>query len=455
VATDLTVTEAWDNVFRLLRPRWLQEFGTPELQSALAQLEEDARTGRPSSFPVVQSSGRVSWLSVAGSGRDLREYLDDLRAWLSKRDGIAIGRVVAPQGVPGPMSQALTLVAPHGYSRWDCENGRAAEVLRRLERMHLFLNSRPEVESVRAPSLAALRLDFVLALKIGDWARAEACVDEIDRWSLDRAPSTIQMRLRLLDARGDVEQLFEFARRHHAWTFTSPQRIAAALVDAVDVCAIQPVEEGHGIEAAFDVFRREWHSRLVDVIADSRGDARARRLAAFAAAADNDASSLMSLLPGLPARVAQYLGDQVPGVVLNPPTAEADTPSSAPTPSPPTAASGESTSAVGTSISESSAYWVGLHRAIKAADVARTRHLLAALEGDLLESDEFIAAASDGLLELLTDPAIESDSRASALRYEALTVLVDGFVGAPGFPNARKCSAHYGVVARSYLDSTG
>lgn len=455
MATDLTVTEAWNEIFRLLRPRWLQEFGAPDLQSALAQLEEEARRGRPSSFPVVQGSGRVSWLSVAGSGRDLREYLDDLRAWLSKRDGAAIGRVVAPQDVPGPMSQALGLVAPHGYARWDCENGSGHEILRRLDRMHRFLSSRPELESARVPSLAALRLDFVLALKIGDWTRAEACVDEIDRWSLDRAPATVQMRLRLLDARGDIERLFEFARRHQAWTFTSPQRIAAALVGAVDVCAIQPVEDSHGIQAAFDTFRREWHLRLVDIIADSRGDARARRLAAFAAAADNDARSLSRLLPELPTRVAEYLRDHVPSVALSGPAAEADATPNPSTPSQthptvqetPTAASEEPPSAGGMSISEPSAYWVELHRAIKAADVARTRYLLAALEGDLPASDEFVAGASDGLLELLTDPAIESDSRASTLRYEALTVLVDGFVGAPGFPSVKHLEVYLSLLS--------
>lgn len=451
MAADLTVTQAWDDVFRVLRPRWPQEFGAPDLQRALAELEEEARQGRPSTLPVVQGSGRMAWLSVAGSGRDLREYLDDLRAWLSKQDSSAIGRIVLARDSPGPLSSALNVVASHGYARWDGDTSRGAETLRRLVRMHQFLGSRPELESARVPSLASLRLEFVSALKIGDWTRAESCVDEIDHWSLDRAPATVQMRIRLLDARGDVDRLFDFALRRQAWTFTSPHRIAAALVGAVDARAIQPVVDSDGLQAAFDLFRRVWHARLVEVIADSRGDARTRRLAAFAAVVDKDARSLALLLPELQAHVADFLRNQVPTIALSPDSA-VDSTSSQSAPSGATgrdryaASSEDARDSVATAGADRSAYWASLHRAIKTADVTRTRYLLAALEDDLLASDEFIAGASDGLLELLTDPAIESDPRASTLRYEALTVLVDGFVGAPGFPSVNHLDVYLSLL---------
>ena len=52
----------------------------------------------------------------------------------------------------------------------------------------------------------------------------------------------------------------------------------------------------------------------------------------------------------------------------------------------------------------------------------------------MLASQQFIAGASDGLLELLTDPAIDLQYEAKILRYEALAALVDCFVGAPDFP---------------------
>ena len=74
-----------------------------------------------------------------------------------------------------------------------------------IARMHRFLATRPQLEHARVPSVAALRLEFVSALKVGNWSRAEACVNEIDHWTLDHASATLQMRIRLLDARGETK----------------------------------------------------------------------------------------------------------------------------------------------------------------------------------------------------------------------------------------------------------
>ena len=280
-------------------------------------MEGDARRGLPSSLPVVQSAKRISWLSVAASRRELREYLDDARAWLPKADAAVIsGRLTVPSESEGPLAQALRALAPHGYVRWDVDGVRGGGILRRLSRMHRFLATRPQLEHARVPSVAALRLEFVSALKVGNWARAEACVNEIDHWTLDHASATLQMRIRLLDARGETTELFGFIRQHEAWNFTSPQRIAAAIVSAVDACAIQPVEERDGLQAAYDLFRRTWYPRLVHLIAEAKGDRRASRLAAFASAVDGDAHSLVALLPDLPQALESFLRAQVPTVAL-------------------------------------------------------------------------------------------------------------------------------------------
>ena len=69
--------------------------------------------------------------------------------------------------------------------------------------------------------------------------------------------------------------------------------------------------------------------------------------------------------------------------------------------------------------------------------MTHARVLVSALESDILASQEFINGAPDGLLELLTDPAIDFNSEAKTLRYEALAALVDCFVGAPGFPSLK------------------
>ena len=196
---------------------------TPRLWTALTQLEGDARRGLPSSLPVVQSANRISWLSVAASRRELREYLDDARAWLPKADAAVIsGRLTVPSESEGPLAQALLALAPHGYVRWDVDGVRGRGILRRLSRMHRFLATRPQLEHARVPSVAALRLEFVSALKVGNWARAEACVNEIDHWTLDHASATLQMRIRLLDARGETTELFGFIRATRSLEFHEP-----------------------------------------------------------------------------------------------------------------------------------------------------------------------------------------------------------------------------------------
>ena len=70
------MTGAWDDLLGVLRPLWpLQWSGDADAMMALTQLEDDARRRRPSSLPVVQTSARrISWLSVAASPRELRDY---------------------------------------------------------------------------------------------------------------------------------------------------------------------------------------------------------------------------------------------------------------------------------------------------------------------------------------------------------------------------------------------
>jgi hypothetical protein len=450
------MTEAWDGLLRVLRPRWRQEWSNDvEIEEALAQLEDDARQGRPSSLPVVQSSPRISWLCVAASLRELREYLDDVKAWLPRVDAAAIsGRVTVPSDFGGPLAPALREVAPHGYVRWDTSEERGREILRRLHRMHRFLATRPQLGQARVPSVAALRLEFVSALKVGNWARAEACVNEIDHWNLDHASATLQMRIRLLDARGELEELFRFVQQREAWRFTNPRRIAAAILNAVDACAIEPVEKRDGFQAAYDLFRQAWYPRLVHVIADAKGEQRAIRLAAFASAVDGDRRSLVGLLPSLPQGLASFLRAQTLPLHHESATevesvAQVSTLVSGPADSQPPAAvaTGSAARPATPVVADRSAYWGELHQTIKAADAVHTRRLLAALETDILASDEFIAGASDGLLELLTDPAIDLHYAAKTLRYEALAALVDCFVGAPGFPNLKHLEIYLSLLS--------
>lgn len=434
--------DAWDDILDVIRPKWPSEWSRdPATWTAVSQLVDDARGGRPSSLPVVQSTARrISWLTVAASLRELREYLDDLRVWLPKAEGSTISGQVTVPSDSGPLGPALRVIVPHGYVRWDTAIDRGRDILRRLHRMHVFLSTRPRLAEARVPSGAALRLEFITSLKVGDWFRARQCIDEIDQWSLEPASATLQMRIRLLEARGDRDELFAFVNRHEAWNFANPRKIAAAIVSAIDAGAIQPVERSDGLQRAYEVFRQTWHQRLVHLISDARVESQAVRLAAFAATADADRHSLGQLLPLLPEAVSAFLSSQLPVETPSAPghhSSLVDTPSSSTVVTdvdpdqPPTVAPTPSCALP----SDVGSYWRELHRAIGGANVARTRALIDALESDLVGSAEFIASAPDEVLELLTDPAIDLRHEAKTLRYEALAALVDCFIGAPRFPD--------------------
>lgn len=414
---------AKDLLLDLAKPHWPAGWAQdPEIRSALDHLITDLEGSRPSSLPVVRGDS-IWWLSVAPTARELRTYLDDLRAWLPRQDAQAVvADVTTAAPASSPFALPLSVLAPEGYVRWTTSFSRALDILSRLGRVHRYLATKPEMAHDRVPSLPALRLEFITALRVGDWARAEACIDEIDHWNLDHASGTIQMRIRLLDARGDTAELFEFVSRTRAWNFASPRRIAGAIVRAIDAHTIEPVELRDGQQAAFELFRSVWYPKLVQTIANARGEATAARPLAYAAAVDRDRRVLTKLLPDLPPTLASFLEAQLP--LPDPPAHPA--PSSAvpvlaePQPTPDEA--------------PTASYWSELHASVREGRTTRARDLIASVDTELLDNPSFLAAAPDALLELLSDPSIESAQGPRLLQQEAVAALIDAFVVAPGFP---------------------
>lgn len=407
----------------LTRPHWPASWAhDPDIRLALDRLIADLDVSRPSSLPVLKE-GSIWWLSVAPTVRELRWYLDDLKAWLPKQDARAVvADVTTVAPATSPYAMPLSVLAPEGYVRWITPLSRSADILRRLGRMHGFLATKPKVAHNRVPSLPALRLEFITALRVGDWARADGCIDEIDHWNLDHASGTIQMRIRLLDARGDTAELFEFVSRTRAWNFASPRRIAGAIARAIDAQVIEPAELRDGPQAALDLFRSIWYPKLLQTIANARGDTTAARLLAYAACVDCDHRVLRNLLPALPPTLASFLQAQLPST---------DTPAQ-PVPSSPVPVPAQPKS---TPTEDSSAsYWSELHASVRDGRTTRARDLIASIDTELLDDPAFLAAAPDALLELLSDPAIEATPGPRLLQQEAIAALIDAFVVAPGFP---------------------
>lgn len=304
-----------DQLLHLLRPRWPEPWEQdPVVQQALERLTQDAREGHPSSLPYVHAgTGQIAWLSVAPTLRALREYLDDAQGWLQRVDARSLqGAIRQLSQAPGPLGATLSVVAPQGYARWNSDLMRGEQTLVRLGQMHEFLATKPDLTRDSTPSVAALRLEFISALRVGDWTRAEACVDEIDHWNLDHAPGTLQMRMRLMQARGLTHELFDFACATQAWNFANPRRIAAAIVCAVYACAIEPIEQSEGLEAAYELYRQHWHPKLYQCIRDAKGEPGAARPLAFAAAVDSDHPLFEALHGHVPEEFWQFLQGQMP-----------------------------------------------------------------------------------------------------------------------------------------------
>lgn len=415
-----------EELLDLLRPSWPVEWTSdPAVGNILDGLVDDLRQGYPSSLPVVQTTNRtIGWLSMGKSAAELRDYLADAKGWLTGADGAAISNRISHPAASSPLAPMLHALSPQGYARWNTTLERGEPVLLRLGKMRDFLASRPEASNARVASLPALRLEFISALSVGDWERAQACIGEIDYWNLAHATVTLQMRIRLYDARGDINELFNYAVKHRAWNIGNPKRIAAAIISAVDECEIQPMEASMGLANAYSLFRQKWFPLLVHCISEARGEYRSVRLQAFAAAADNDHESLRDLVPSLPSALATFLQAQLHGSEREEAPGVA---SAAAVPAAPT-------DGLATTYNMTGEYWTRLYEAVAQVRPTEMRNLIASLDSNHFDDPDFIARAPDAVFELLTDPAIEEHSAARVLQYEVLAALIDALVMAPNFP---------------------
>ena len=463
------MSQALNELLDLLRPHWPEEWSGSVAQDAIRQLIDDAALQRPTSLPVVQKkSRRVAWLTIADSPRELLEYVDDAEVWLQRADSQSLkGAITPPSDFIGPLAKILREVAPCGYVRWDTPLVRGRETLLRLGSMQRYLATCPYTSRERVPSLAALRLEFISAIRVGNWQSAEACIDEIDHWNLDHASSTMQMRVRLLDARGARDELFRFICRVEAWRFSNPRRIAAAIVGVIDASAIQPIEARDGVCAAYHLFRETWYPKLVETISDASGEPQALRLRAFAAAVDGDKPSLNALLESLTDALGQFLWAQLPldpnRIVASEHTAKVNSAVSiaggdaAVLRDPPIDEQRHETafsSGQEEQRTEAQSYWTELHAAVTRGHAVHARALLTALNAKLFDDPDFLGAAPDALLELLSDPRIDSQSNSRILAYEVLTELIDAFVVAPGFPRIAHLDIYFALL-EGLIELTG
>ena len=404
---------------------------TPSNQSAaaLATIIERARDGAVSTLPYVHSSkDRVFWVSFGGDGRSLLEYGDDLRSWVVPNYGTCGDLEFARPGVGGHLAHLVHGVSPAGYLRWTSEGRFLLDILSALAQMHAFLQGIPEIKSSVAPSLHVLRFHFVSALRLGEWDVAESIIDEIDRWNLEQAHKTMQMRLRVFGESGNHSQLLTVVEAHHLWSLAHPTRVAMAILDAFIHEVLWPLEASGPPEDVSERLR-PWCAKLMSVLPKVAPTGSYAQLFAYLACLDNDGPSARALLP--------YIADPLRSFVLTRfgmAMEESFSQAAIVTPMPDESA----TAAVSVTPRDSGPggnYWQSLLAAVRQGSAPLIDLRLSELDARVLGDVEFLAQAPDALLELISDPVMDSQATSRNALQEVLTALTDISLSMPGFPS--------------------
>ena len=396
---------------------------------ALAALIDSSRSGAVSTLPYVRlDKGVTHWVTFGGDSKLLLEYGEDLRSWVVHGYGTRGDLEFARSDFKGRLAHLVQKTSPAGYLRWTSDVQTLPKILGILAQMHSFLEGMPNAVSAPAPSLHVLRFRFVSALRLGDWDVAQAVIDEIDRWNLEQAHKTMQMRLRVLGESGRYAQLLEMVDKHHLWALTHPTRVAEAIAEAVLHEVLRPlestVEPGQICEQI-----RPWYSRLVSVLPLVAPTGDFARLFAYVAFLDGDGLSALALLPHLTDPLATFLRERFEL------TADAEVPL-APAPLQVTSTSGATGGKDGVT-SPGQTFWTTLQALVRqGAGAAVDRHL-SELDARVLDSADYLAHAPDSLLEMISDPAVAARLASRNALQEVLTSLVDVSFSVPGFPTLK------------------
>ena len=398
-----------------------------KISEALAVFVDHLREGKPSVLPYVSiKNSSILWAIPASTLRQVRDYFEDSRAWLQSADVRNVtGEIVQSHTATTEIAGLLSKVSPEGYGRWTSSIDRYRAVILRLAQMQRFLDTKPDNTRITVPTLPSLRLAFITALSVGDWERAESCIDEIDRWNLDQASNTLHMRIRLLEAQGAIRELFDLACHQNAWDFSSPRRIAGAILNSIDSVVIFPKEQLDGVSAGFSLFMDHWYGKLYQLVEDARDEPRVARILAMAAAVDIDDVRLQRWFPEISVDLANFLSNYIRSHEdHNSPQITADAIA-------PTEAIALTS---GSDENSNGEFWTLLLGAVKHGHSILASRLLQRVDDALLSDVDFLALAADGLLEMLSDPEIELNRTANLLRQDAIATLIDAFVSATDFP---------------------
>ena len=407
---------------------------TPSTQGAiaLAALVSSARSGVVSTLPyAVFSKGVIHWVSFGGDSRLLLEYGEDLRSWVLPCYGTNSDLEFARSDFKGRLAHLVHQTSPAGYLRWSSDAQTLSAIVGVLAQMHSLLESMPDAMPTLAPSLHVLRFRFISALRLGEWVAAESVIDEIDRWNLEQAHKTMQMRLRVLGQSGSHAKLLEMVDAYHLWALTHPTRVAEAILEAFLHEVLHPLE-ATVLPGLVSEYIRPWHSRLIFILPLVAPIGRFAHLFAYVACLDDDGPSAQALLPHLTDALATFIrerfgpkGDSVAALVMTVPATTASLSDAA------EVASGR------VLFSPGQVFWNTLQALVRqGAGAALERHL-SELDARVLDDADYLAHAPNALLEMISDPALDGRVASQNGLQEVLTSLVDVSFSVPGFPSLK------------------
>lgn len=387
------------------------------------------RKGRPCSLPYIGQT-TVTWVTFGGAQEDLLETIEDLRCWvlpyLGRDDSSAI---VTTENAKTPREGAFCAVAGW-YFRWQCPSQFFKRVTQRLKALSTLLDSRPPFESKIPPSLNGLRLDFVTALRTGDWGKAEIAVNTIDQWQLDTARNTQLMRVRLLCDRGDLALAISSTLSQGLLQMGLPSRLRSTILGAIFQGEFAGLVEKGDWRGAVSHYQKRWHATLADPIISTNGDGVLLLLKAFRAFVDNDQEVLREIITDGQGLVPAEMLSALPSAGKTAVSAE-----------PVLASENVPEPSIGT------VFWNDLAKSVIAGEQADVRVLINDMPEDLLTDPEWISVGADALVDLFTNPILESNPRSKLIAEEVLVSIVDLIVNSADFPKQEHSRLYEALIS--------
>lgn len=371
---------------------------------------------KPCSLPYIGTE-RIHWVTFGGTQEELLEAIEDIRCWILPYAGVESANSFVAKSNAKNVQEQTFCAAAGWYFRWSAPRQLLDLILNRFRTLDGLLKSQPQANVCFTKSLSSLRLEFLSSIRTGEWDSALFAVDLIDQLQLDTAKNSQFMRMRIFYERGCFSELIDTVKRHDMLDGPLPSRLREFVLDAVYREEIAPFELADGWKGALTYYRDKWSPGLAIHVISHRSVGKNCCLSAYQAFLDSDWDELANLSAVYESAVAGAMLAERP---LSPVGAELESP--------------EDTSTHENPPSIGKTFWEEILRCVQLGMQNRVKECLQMIDDLIIEDPAWIAAGTEGLVELFTDPRILSDGRAKLIADDVLFAIADAVVNAKSFP---------------------